>query len=165
MDIISNLELDFFLERFADPCIREFVKRVWSDETNKKFTERRRKHALKTAHIMLEFLKARHYYSEIAPNKQADTMIAACLLHNILFDRKVEHWRDVFILREKYGELALEIAKELQGTPDGIQFIFQLVEGQLGEEMPVFACHPVPGQPTYYVWEILWIYYNKKLVL
>ena len=100
MNIVNALELDFFLERFADPCVKEFVKKVWTDETNKKFSDRRRKIALKTAHIMLEFLRARHYYSDIAPNKQADTMIAACLLHNVLFDVKPEHWRDVFLLRE-----------------------------------------------------------------
>ncbi len=156
--------LEEILKNFSDPVIAEFVRYVWNDETNKKFNKTRRKNALAAANVMAKYLTDRKLFNPFMPNKQSDTAFAGCLLHNVLFDRDPAKWKHVFNLREKYMALGVEIANKHHGSLDGIEYTFQIVEAQLGELMPVYACHPVAGQITYIVWEVLWFYYNKKFL-
>jgi hypothetical protein len=159
-----KLTLEEILSNFGDQMLADFVRTIWEDKTNKKFNQKHKKDALAAANIMMQYLTDRKLFNPIAPNKQADTAFAACLLHNVLFDRKPEHWKNVFNLREKYMSLGITLAEKYHGSLDGIEYTFQIVEAQLGELMPVYACHPVAGQVTYLVWEVLWMYYNRKLL-
>ena len=158
------MDIESLLKDFGDPVLADFVRIVWEDDANKKFSAKRRKDALAAANIMRQYLIDRKLFNPMAPNKQADTAFAGCLLHNVMFDRKPEHWKDVFNLREKYSYLIEELMAKHHGSPDVIIYTFQIIEAQLGELMPVFACHPIAGQVTYIVWEVLWFYYNKKLL-
>ena len=156
--------LETHLDRISVPAIKTFVELVCKREHSNKTLAI----ALNATDMLVAFMKARALYIEIRPNKQTDTAIAATLLHNVFFDRTLYvnkqdiPWQDVFKARINLSKLA----EAIMGTDyhyDGyMDYIFQIIEAQLGEDMPIIACRPVNGQITYIVWENLWIYYTYE---
>lgn len=136
--------------------VREFVETiVMTKSSESKIVE-----ALDIEGILIPYLMVNNRYHPKAPTKDGIAMIAAVLLHNIFFnpyDQK-PNWRALFDLRAETQDLADELTdQENYGIFD---WIFQIVEAQLGYEMPVQNCHPVPNQFTHLVWQVLWFYYN-----
>lgn len=135
------------------------LKRPTDDETLTKYNEN-----IRIVNFMIEYLKARKLYNELRPNKQTDAAIVSILLHNVYCTGEPEDWQNVFTLRRETSSV---VEKEYS-TPDVldvIQYIYQVVEAQLGELMPVPANRPVNGQITYMVWEVLWFYKNHDKLL
>lgn len=159
-------ELEDILSRISIENLKLFCKKVLldlkypdNDDVLAKYSEN-----IKIANFMIEYLKARRLYNELRPNKQTDAAIVSILLHNVYCTGEPEDWQNVFTLRKETSAI---VEKEYS-TPDVldvIQYIYQVVESQLGELMPVPANRPVNGQITYMVWEVLWFYKNcDKLI-
>ena len=68
-------------------------------------------------------------------------MIAAGYMHNLFYDGTLV---SIFKAREEITELA----KELNVPVNGIAALFQAVEGQLGDRMPVESCKPIDSTPN-----------------
>lgn len=157
-------KLESILNLLSINEMREFVTTL----LEKYGSEYQLKHSLAAADVLIDYLKARKMFNPLAPNKSTDTAIAAVLVHNLFYDRtlmsnkevRVDSWMQVFKLRNSTKELRLELGEKNYGVMDAIDYVYQIVEAQMGEEMPVIACRPVNGQITYIVWEVLWFYYN-----
>lgn len=160
----SEEKLNKFLNLLSIQEMKEFVSTL----LEKYGSEYQIKHSIAAAEILVEYLMARKMFNPIAPNKSTDTAIAAVLVHNLFYDRtllatkkeKVDSWMQVFKLRNETKELRLKLGEKNYGVMDAIDYVYQIVEAQMGEEMPVIACRPVNGQITYIVWEVLWFYYK-----
>lgn len=155
-----NRILEDVLNRIGIEEIRSFVREVLAAHAPTSIDELApRNNAVEKAQYLIYYLKARQMYNDINPNKQTDTAIAAMLLHNLYFDGSKEHWQDVFTART---ELQPMVAKyTTQASYGAFDYIFQIIEAQLGEDMPIPACRPVYGQVTYIVWEVIWFYSHQ----
>ena len=156
-------QLETALNRISISSIREYAETV----LEKHGSERQVSISLEIINVLIPYLKARHMYNELSGNKPTDTAIVAVLLHNIFYDRTtltkdeaLKCWKNVFLLREKTQYIADEFAAKDFNCYDAIGYVFQIVEAQMGEDMPVIACRPTSGQITYIVWEVLWFYYT-----
>ena len=78
-------------------------------------------------------------------------MIAAALLHNLFYNGTLH---SIFLAREKLTS----IAKECMVPENGAGAIFVAIEAQLGDDMPIDGCRPVPGTPNellvWSIWEV-----------
>ena len=154
--------LEEIYDIIGDPKITEFIKHVFENERRSKKAQ---KLAIGATNHMIDYLIARKMYNTMIKNHQVDVAIAGCLLHNVFMkDRNPKNWLKVFTLRDKYYAYAESICDNPQDI-GAFLYIFQIVEAQLGEEMPVVACRPVNGQITYIVWEIIWLYYYEKSLM
>ena len=91
----------------------------------------------------------RELVQEHANQTFVDVLIAAALMHDV-FEK--ESWTYVFEAREKLPAIAEEV-----GLPEQLQDgIYEAIEAQLGNSMPVTKCKPQPGTPqetfAYAVW-------------
>ena len=121
--------------------------------------------ALDQFDMLKDFLTKRGGYNEFSPSKQNDCVFAAMLLHNIWYDQRADKPEDdgikVFAARQRMMDLAKEFVVMSPACRDGVfDYIFQMIEAQLGGEMPVQNCRPMTGQMSYCLWEILWLYYT-----
>lgn len=149
--------LESVLGRIRIEEVREFVKEVLMHNTPTTYDElTRRNAALEKTQYLVYYLKARQMYNDMNPNKQTDTAIAAMLLHNLYFDGNKENWQQVFTARTELKEIADKYTTS--ASYGAFDYIFQIIEAQLGEDMPIPACRPVYGQVTYIVWEVIWFY-------
>lgn len=154
-------DLDEILQCISSIDAQEFTALVLLNYSN----ERKIKIAVDAAHVLLEYLKSRKMYNPYAPNKQCDTAIIGVLLHNVFYDRTifvdgVGTWIDVFDLREYTEDLAKEFTMSNPQDYGMYDYIYQIVEAQLGENMKPIGNRPVNGQITYIVWEVLWFFYT-----
>ena len=153
-------QIDNLINRIANPYVQQFVifglTRVGNE---KKLCD-----AIYLTEFGIEYFKARGMYNEINPSKQSDTAIAAMLMHNLYYDatedNSEDNWINVFLLRKEMNSLAVELYGQNYKNIDVFEYIYQIVEAQLGEDMPPVGNRPVNGQYTYIVWELIWIYYN-----
>lgn len=154
-------ELDEVLNCMSSIDAQEFTALVLLNYSN----ERRIKIAVQAAKVLMSYLTARKMYNPYAPNKQCDTAIMGVLLHNVFYDRTiyVNHigdWISVFTLRRNTEELAKEFTASNPQNYGMYDYVYQIVEAQLGEDMKPIGNRPVNGQITYIVWEVLWFYYS-----
>lgn len=115
--------------------------------------------------MLKDFLKRRGEYNELMPQKQNDCVFAAMLLHNIWYDQNIDDpeddWIKVFAARQRMAKLANEFIVMSPACRDGVfDYIFQMIEAQLGGEMPVQNCRPMTGRMSYCMWEIIWLYHT-----
>lgn len=114
--------------------------------------------ANKVAEVVLGILEERGLVSEHSNQTFVDVLIAAALLHDV-FQNETAGFLWVFQARNDLSGLA-----DANSVPKQIQdAIFDAIEGQLGERMPVAKSRPQPGTPqemfSYAVWFV-----NKYLV-
>ena len=126
-------------------------------------TEEKLLDALDEFNMLKDFLTRRGEYNPLMPNKQNDCVFAAMLLHNIWYDQRVDDpdddWIKVFVARQRMAKLAKEFIVLSPSCRDGVfDYIFQMIEAQLGEEMPVQDCRPMTGRMSYCMREIIWLY-------
>lgn len=153
-------KLNEILEIITVPELKTVLETILFDKYKPKILKNRIKD-IETVEFGLEFLKARKLYNPLYSNKQVDTAIAAILLHRVFNDDKsitINNWKNVFNAREKMKPIVAEHLNS--GNYEMFEYIYQIIEAQLGEEMPIPACRPVIGQVTYIVWEILWFSEN-----
>lgn len=96
----------------------------------------------KVADILLQMLRKR---KQIRNVKELPTwveiMVSAALIHNLFYDGTMI---SIFMARQKLQHIAREC-----GVPEnGSYAIFQAVECQLGDDMPIESCRPVPSTPN-----------------
>lgn len=152
--------IDNLINRISNPYVQQFIifglTRAGDIE--------KLNNAIRLAEFGIEYFKARGMYNEINPSKQSDTAIAAMLIHNLYYDydkdKYDESWVKVFDLRKNMSSLAAELYGYNYKNIDTFEYIYQIVEAQLGEDMPPVGNRPVNGQYTYIVWELIWLYYN-----
>lgn len=126
--------------------------------------KKRRQNAINCTFYLIRFLMDKKLLNPLYKNKQADTAIAACLLHNLFFDisdkRAVaENWLPIFDARIKLGSIAQK--HTTQNSVGAFEYIFQIIEAQCGEAFPIAGCRPVYGQVTYIVWEVIYFFYHQ----
>lgn len=163
LDYTSKERLNALLCRISIPELQQFVVTIMTRNTPDitSFED-----AIGVAEMMVDYLTARHLYTPHAPNKAADVLIAASLLHNLFYDRDFctpeADWTEVYTLRKEFTELAKELVKAGRGAVDmgAFEYTFSLVEAQLGEDMPIAGSRPVRGQTSQDMWEVVWFYYT-----
>lgn len=160
----STQRLDEALKTITIPEVQQFV--VFA--VTRKGDEDKLSDALNVHEMLLDYLTQRHQYNPLMPSKMTDAIFAAALIHNIWFDPSkdtADDWLKVYYARENLTKLASEFIVMNRSTADGLfDYVFQIVEAQLGEQMPVVACRPMTGNMTYVLWETIWLYhrYVKK---
>ena len=156
----SMKRLDAALKTITIPEVQQFV--VFA--ITRKSDEDKLCAALDIHEMVLDFLVQRCQYNPLMPSKSSDAIFAATLIHNIWFDPArdtKDDWLKVYYARYSLMKLATEFIVMNRSTADGLfDYIFQIIEAQLGEKMPVVACRPVTGQMTYIFWEIIWLYHH-----
>ena len=156
--------LEKALNKITLPEVQQFV--VFG--VMKKSNEKKLSDALDAFDVLEDFLIQRRQYNPLCPTKMTDCVFAAMLLHNLWYDDMGEDddWIRVFYARKNMTRLATEFCVMNHARADGVfDYIFQLIESQLGEDMPVVACRPVTGQMSYCMWEVLWLHctYLRKV--
>ena len=155
---------DAALKTITIPEVQQFV--VFA--VTRKGDEDTLRDALDIHEMLVDYLTQRHQYNPLMPSKMTDAIFAASLIHNIWFNPSkdtVDDWLKVYYARENLTKLASEFIVMNRSTADGLfDYIFQIIEAQLGEQMPVAACRPMTGNMTYVLWEVIWLYhrYVKK---
>lgn len=155
---------DAALKTITIPEVQQFV--VFA--VMRKGDEDTLRDALDIHEMLVDYLTQRHQYNPLMPSKMTDAIFAAALIHNIWFNPSkdtVDDWLKVYYARENLTKLASEFIVMNRSTADGLfDYVFQIVEAQLGEQMPVAACRPMTGNMTYVLWETIWLYhrYVKK---
>lgn len=160
----NTKRLDAALKTITIPEVQQFV--VFA--VTRRGSEDKLSDALDVHEMLLDYLTQRHQYNPLMPSKMTDAIFAASLIHNLWFDPSkdsADDWLKVFYARYNMQRLAAEFCIMNHATADGLfDYVFQIIEAQLGERMPVAACRPMTGNMTYVLWEIVWLYhrYVKK---
>lgn len=127
-----------FLDEMNNDGLREFCKNALS----KYGTEEK----LDIANRIIGYLK--QYYTKkkiLSPNIDPtffELMKTTAFIHNLFTED--DDWTTVFQARKQLQHDALY---SYQITWENTQHIFSMVEGQLGQDMPVIACQTKPGTP------------------
>ena len=89
-----------------------------------------------------------------------DILRSAAYLHNLFYDGSLQ---SVF----KAREILMPIAIKHNVPVNGVSALFQAVEGQLGEDMPVEACQPKGDSPNrIFAWAVWFVeeYHGVKMM-
>lgn len=132
----ENEELFRYVNDISFEPLKAFVSQALKCYSNKK----RLKEANEVLDVMMAMLKKQNLLSANANQAFVDIMIAAGLVHNMFYDGSLH---SVFYARERLNDLADE-CKVPEAAKDQI---FQAVEAQFGNDMPVKACRPNPSTP------------------
>lgn len=151
-------ELKKFVFRLANVDLRAMVYDILTKDypADTEDTLRKYKRNLYMCRYGIMYMKQRNMYNEYRANKQTDSLLCALLLHNLFFDGRKENWKDVFTARSVLGEIAKQYTS--QENVGAIEYMWTIIEAQLGEDMPIPACRPVPGQIASTAYEIIWFY-------
>lgn len=163
LDYTTKERLNAVVSKISIPELQQFVVTILTRNVPDTTTF---EDSVGVAEMMVDYLTARHLYTPLAPNKAADVLLAASLLHNVYYDRDYcnadTDWQEVYTLRKEFTNLAKELVQSGCGAVDmgAFEYTFALVEAQLGEDMPVPGSRPVRGQTSQDMWEVLWFYYT-----
>lgn len=130
------------LANFVDAAIAKYG-------TESKFEE-----AEKVVNVLLQLLKKKRLVRELGYSELNDTLIAAAYLHNLFYDYTVENvngdlgnWTRLFEARYTLSKM-----EESKNVSDQILYaIFQSIEGQLADDMPVPYCRVDIGSPAVFL--------------
>lgn len=154
------------VERIQIPELQQFVITVVTKESN----ELRVRDSVRACEVAMSYLKATNMMTDMFQSKAVELVIAAILLHNVYFTphfspemnaKPEDFWIEVYTLRNETSRLAdyfVRMNTRINGLFD---IVYEYVEAQLGEKMPVRGSRPVRGQDTHLTWEILWLYYTQ----
>jgi hypothetical protein len=184
---MSETSVDTTIDQFAD----DDYEYIFSHIGNKEFvsfikdvhsvyytsTDTKAMHAIGATLEMIDRLKSLKLISDQINNKQCDMAITACMIHNVFFDRityllleesecnmeKSLVCERIFAARFKLNEIVQKHINEYT-PPLAFDYVFEIVEAQLGEDTPIQRCRPVQGQPTQILAEVLWWYYHEYLL-
>ena len=93
-------------------------------------------------------MKKKNQITEHGSQAFVEILVAASLTHNMFYDGTLP---SLFEAREKLTP----IADAVKLPENGRDAIFQAIEAQLGDDMPVMACRPIPSTPTeLFVWAV-----------
>ena len=143
--LLSDEEYSY-LSCIKSPQIKNFTLNALNKYGNSdKFIE---------ANAVAEYVDKKLEKNKIKINSSAevqwiDLLLSATLLHNLFYDGTLH---SIFYAREKLT--ALGIKENL--TVEMLEPIFQAIEGQLGEDMPVPSCRVNPNSPSGILAEACW---------
>lgn len=104
--------------------------------------------ANKVTDVLIGMLKKKNQITEHGSQAFVEILVAASLTHNMFYDGTLP---SLFEAREKLTP----IADAVKLPENGRDAIFQAIEAQLGDDMPVMACRPIPSTPTeLFVWAV-----------
>ena len=118
--------------------LREFSKMALANYGNEE--------KLEIANRVISYLE--QYYTKkkiLSPNIDPtffELMKTTAFIHNLFTEE--DDWTTVFLARKRLQHDALH---SFQISWENTQHIFSMVEGQLGQDMPVVACQTKPGTP------------------
>lgn len=110
--------------------------------------------------VLLAMLKKKKQINEQNAATWIDVIIVAALLHNLFYDGT---FSSVFRARESLTSVANNCE-----VPDNARYaIFQAIECQLGDDMPIDACRPIPSTPNelfaWACWFVEELHGNKEM--
>lgn len=169
-DIEITPELKERFEKLLELILTDEVKQFVSIIVMKESSQGRVEDAVNACETAFDYLKATNMASKFHQSRAVEFVVAAILLHNVYFTRVYDKeanaapedfWLDVYELRyqtQKLADFFVHQNTQLYGIFD---IIYEYVEAQLGELMPVRGSRPVRGQDTHLTWEVLWLYYTQ----
>ena len=135
--MLSEENHDTYLSTFTDPILKSFtVKSLERYGSKKKFKE-----AEKVINVMIAMFTKMKQTNEQNRPLWVELLMSAAYLHNLFYNGTLV---SVFQAREKL----MPIAKEVNLPINGASLIFQAIEGQLGEDMPVESCQVKGDSPN-----------------
>lgn len=139
-------EKNSYLECIASPSIKNFTVKALEKYGNaEKFIE---------ANAVAQYVDEKLQKNKIQIKSQSevqwiDLLLSATLLHNLFYDGTLH---SIFYAREKLTSLGVKEGLSVEM----LEPIFQAVEGQLGEDMPVPSCRVNPNSPSGILAEACW---------
>ena len=136
------------LRQFVDKAIMEYGSIQQVIEANR------------VCDIMLKMLKKRGEVNENNEQSYVQVMVVAAMLHNLFYDGT---FQSIYTARQKLTNSAIKL-----GIPENYyNSIFQMIECQLGYDMPVPKSRPTPGHPeeifAWSCWFISELHGGKKM--
>lgn len=112
--------------------------------------------AIKVADIVWQRFEHLGYITEYAQQQFVDITIAAALLHNLFY--KPNKITSLFKCREK-----LEDIRESLGIDERlVALVYEIIEGQLGENHPIPKCKPAANSPGSTLADAVWFVNSFK---
>ena len=134
--ILANKSFSEYLDMIKMPEIKSFTRKSIELYGDKEKLAR----ANHVTHIVVEYLRKRKMLAGVQL-QWVDLIISASLLHNLFYDGSLT---SLFLAREKLTK----VGKECKIPVNGLEPIFQAIEGQLGADMPVPGCQPNMDSPS-----------------
>jgi hypothetical protein len=115
-------------------------------------TEEKLEDANKIGDVLVQMLYKRKLITQNAQQSFVDILLSAVLLHNLFYD--AEDFTTLYKARKELASIA-----EDNEIPDQVQqALFQTIEAQLGEDMPVPTSRPIPNSPTeLFAWAVWFV--------
>ena len=141
--------IDQATENLAYPDVKEFVKEAlqtygcWNQLMS----------AIQVENVLIDMMEKQKLIVPGSVTTLVEVMKAAALLHNLFYTDDY-FWPDLFTARIELKPLAdkYTIAEEIQNA------VFQTIEAQLGQDMPVPLCRPTPATPTeLFAWAVWFV--------
>lgn len=126
------------LEKYIlDPSLKEFTEKSVEIYGSPKKIEQ----AEKVIDVLLAMLKKMKQVNDQNIPVWVGVLVSAAYIHNLFYDGTLA---SVFAPREKL----MSIIRECEVPINASSMIFQAVEGQLAEDMPVESCQPRGDSPN-----------------
>lgn len=109
--------------------------------------------AIKVKNCLLNMLAKQKLYAPGQVTTLVEVLKTAALLHNLFYTEDY-FWPDLFTARLELKPIAdkYTVADEIQSA------IFQTIEAQMGQDMPVPLCRPTPASPTeLFAWAVWFV--------
>ena len=124
-------------------------------------TEEKLAEANKVIEVLHGMMRKKHLLGNNNSTVFVAMMETAAFIHNLFvpegdvtLEDKLQHWSYVFRAREILEPLAETCGIDVQLIPQ----IFQTVEAQLGDDLPVDRCRPVPNTPIeLFAWAVWFV--------
>ena len=119
--------------------LQDMVVDILNEYSNSKKLE----NANQVGDLVVFLLKERGLIREGVHQSFVDLLLSSCLLYNIVKVEK-ENWEDVYMIRK----IIYNVSMEYKTIPDqALETICDVIEGQLGESMPIKGSRPNPNTP------------------
>ena len=146
--MIKEITIDqtVYLDKITIEPLRKFVTLSLTQFG----TTAKLKKANKVADIVWQKFEHLNYISENAQQQFVDITIAGCLLHNLFYSKD-----DITTILKHRTKLA-PIAAEVEIDERLLNFVYEIIESQLGENHPVQKLKPTVNSPSYTFSEAVW---------
>lgn len=145
-DCGGELMIKNYIDYIKDSKIRQFTIKAIEKFGSDLKTERANKIA---EYVEDKLKKQRFVINSPQHTLWIDLLLSATMLHNLFYDDTLV---SIFVAREKLTSIGYNIGLSVES----LEPIFQAIEGQLGENMPVPACRVNPNSPSGILAEACW---------
>lgn len=135
-----------FVENIKDRIIYDFTKKALEEYTD---SEKMRE-AIAVADIVIQKFAAAGYITNNHQQKFVDITISACMLFNLFYNEN--DISTLFKHRVYLDDIRVDVGLEYQEA----QYIYEIIESQLGENHLIPKLKPVPNSPSSTFCEAVW---------